>query len=212
MGAAIAHSGQQAQPWDHFTAVFHAVWAQSERVSASFRDLRRNMNPLVHTRDLGTIDFTGRRCSEEGGKGYGHRFLRFTVFYTNYLEKGKTVTGLYYAELLGRFDAKFQKKTAPFSEEENAHERIRLRTAVSSTVSSRFNPARLLFVSKLEKVTRRAEIWVEWGGYRRHGGLLYRPPENESFRLVKGVRTSLDQMYRAKMRPCWEINRHFPKF
>ena len=26
-----------------------------------------------------------------------------------YLEKGKTVTGLYYAELLGRFDAELQK-------------------------------------------------------------------------------------------------------
>ena len=27
------------------------------------------------------------------------------VIYIDYLEKGKTVTGLYYAELLGRFDA-----------------------------------------------------------------------------------------------------------
>ena len=32
------------------------------------------------------------------------------VIYIDYLEKGKTVTGLYYAELLGRFDVKLQKK------------------------------------------------------------------------------------------------------
>ena len=32
------------------------------------------------------------------------------VIYFSYLEKGKTITGLYYAELLGRFDAELQKK------------------------------------------------------------------------------------------------------
>ena len=32
------------------------------------------------------------------------------VIYIDYLEKSKTVTGLYYAELLGRFDAELQKK------------------------------------------------------------------------------------------------------
>jgi len=31
------------------------------------------------------------------------------VIYIDYLEKGKTITGLYYAELLGRFDAELQK-------------------------------------------------------------------------------------------------------
>jgi len=31
------------------------------------------------------------------------------VIYIDYLEKGKTVTGLYYAELLGRFAAELQK-------------------------------------------------------------------------------------------------------
>ena len=45
------------------------------------------MDPLVHTRDQGTIetvDFSRRTCSEEGKdcpigrKGYGHRFLGFT--------------------------------------------------------------------------------------------------------------------------------------
>jgi len=47
-------------------------------------DRRRNMDPLVHTRDQGTVetvDFTRRTCSEEGEdcpigqKSDGHRFL-----------------------------------------------------------------------------------------------------------------------------------------
>ena len=89
--------------------------------------------------------------------------------------------------------------------------RIRLRTAAPSTAFSIFGPVRRLFVSKLEKVTRRAEIWVEWGSYRRHGGLLCRPPENVFFRRVKEVGASLGQVYRAKRRLCWEINRDFSK-
>jgi len=65
----------------------NAVQARSEGVSASFRDRRRNVDPLVHTRDQGTVetvDFTRRTCSEEGDdcpifrKGDGNRFLVFT--------------------------------------------------------------------------------------------------------------------------------------
>ena len=89
--------------------------------------------------------------------------------------------------------------------------RIRLRAAAPSTVFSRFDPVRLLFVSKLEKVTRWAEIWDEWGAYRRHGSLLCRPPENVFFRRVKKVGASMGQVYRVKRRLCWEINRHFSK-
>ena len=32
------------------------------------------------------------------------------VIYIDYLEKGESITGLYYAELLGRFDTELQKK------------------------------------------------------------------------------------------------------
>jgi len=98
--------------------VFDAVQAQSEGVSASFRDRRRNIDPLVHTRDQGTVetmDFTRRTSSKEGEdcpigrKGDGHRFWDSQgVFYIDYLAKGKAVTGLYYAELLGRVAAKLQ--------------------------------------------------------------------------------------------------------
>jgi len=58
-----------------------------------------------------------------------------------------------------------------------------------ATIFSRFGPVWLLFVSKLEKFTRWTEIWLEWGGRHRHRG----------------------QVYRAKKRLCWEINRHFSK-
>jgi len=58
--------------------------AQSEGVSASFRECRRNMDLQVHTSDQGTVEtvnFTRRTCSEEGEdcsigrKGDGHRFF-----------------------------------------------------------------------------------------------------------------------------------------
>ena len=39
------------------------------------------------------------------------------VIYIDYLEKGKTITGLYYAELLDRFNAELQKKRTQLSEE-----------------------------------------------------------------------------------------------
>ena len=65
-----------------------------------------------------------------------------------------------------------------------------------------------LFVSKPEKVTRRAKIW--WC-HHWHGGLLCRPRENIYLRWVKEVGASLDQVHRAKRRLCWEINHHFSK-
>ena len=130
--------------------------------------------------------------------------------------------------IIGPIRRRIAEKTAPFGEEKSALPpwqrtgshlrrrhgqigRIRLRTTAPSTVFSRFGPVRLLFISKLEKVTRQAEIWVKWGGYRRHGGLLCRPPENVFFRRVKEVGASLGKVYRVKRRLCWEINCHFSK-
>ena len=115
------------------------------------------------------------------------------------------------------------EKTIPFSEEKmlfhhdnaTAHTGylhivwIMLRTAASSTVFFRFGLVRPPFVSWLEKVTRWVEICVEWGGYRRHEGLLWGPAENVCLRWVKEVGTSLCQVYQAKSRLCWKINRNF---
>ena len=51
MDAAFAHSRQHVQSWDHFKAVFGAVWAQSQGVSAWFPDRRRNMDPPPETKE-----------------------------------------------------------------------------------------------------------------------------------------------------------------
>jgi len=105
-----------------------------------------------------------------------------------YLEKGKTVTGLYYAELLARRNA---ENTAPFGEEKSdlpswqrtgSHFRPRqgqvgqigLRTATPFTIFSRFGP-----------------MLLEWGGRRRHRGLFCRPREIGFFRRVKEVGASV---------------------
>jgi Transposase. len=93
------------------------------------------------------------------------------VIYIDYLENGKTVTGLYYAELLGQLDAELQKncsiwqrkkcsstttthRLTPLSSPQQIGQ-IALRTAAPST---KFCSMRLFFVSKLEKVTYWAEI------------------------------------------------------
>ena len=56
------------------------------------------------------------------------------VTYIDYLEKGKMVTGLYYAELLGKFDAKLHKeqpylakKKVTFHHEQRTNSHLRRR-------------------------------------------------------------------------------------
>ncbi|KAJ8710255.1 hypothetical protein PYW07_009621 [Mythimna separata] len=78
------------------------------------------MKPLVHTRDQETVkkvEFTPRTCSEEGETVLSAGNVMTTVswrkqgvIYIDYLKKGNTITGLYYAEKLGQFDAGLQKK------------------------------------------------------------------------------------------------------
>ena len=74
------------------------------------------MDPLVHTRDRGTIETPGERAPKKAKTVLSVGKVVTTVFwnsqgaiYVDYLKKGKTVTGLYYAELLGRFNAELQK-------------------------------------------------------------------------------------------------------
>ncbi|KAJ8705419.1 hypothetical protein PYW08_012465 [Mythimna loreyi] len=58
----------------------------------------------------GNVLQRGRNC-KIGRKSYGTVFWDLQgVIYIDYLEKGKTITGLYYADLLGRFDAELKKK------------------------------------------------------------------------------------------------------
>lgn len=78
--------------------MFDVLQAQSEVVSALFRDRREYMDPLIYTRDqenLETVEFTRRTYSEEGdnccidGKCFGHRLLGFgsatELYYTIHL-------------------------------------------------------------------------------------------------------------------------------
>jgi len=104
--------------------------AQSEAVSASFRDRRRNMNPLVHTRDQGTVetvDFARRTCSEEGEdcpigrKGDGDRFLGFTRCDLHRLPgEGQNGHRAVLCRIIGPIRRLIAENTAPFAEEKSA--------------------------------------------------------------------------------------------
>jgi len=88
------------------------------------------------------------------------------VIYIDYLEKGKTVTGLYYAELLGRFAAELQKIRPHFAKKKVLlhHENAPAHTSALAKVKMvelGYELLPHLFVSKLEKVTRWTEICVE---------------------------------------------------
>jgi len=64
------------------------------------------------------------------------------VTYIDYLEKGKTVTGLYYAQLLGRFAAELQKIRPHLAKKKVLfyHDNAPAHTATPSTIFSRFGP------------------------------------------------------------------------
>ena len=61
------------------------------------------MDPLVHTRKAKTVLSARKVMATVFWDSEG-------VIYIDYLKKCKTVTGLYYVELLGQFDAELQKK------------------------------------------------------------------------------------------------------
>lgn len=72
MRAEFVRHGQLDLLREHFTAILIAIYAQSKRSSASSRGRRRNIQPLIHTRDqriLERVYFTRRTCSEEGEHG-----------------------------------------------------------------------------------------------------------------------------------------------
>ena len=182
------------------------------------------MDPLVHTRDQGTVEtvsFARRTCSEEGK----HCLTRCDL----YRLPGKGQTG--HRALLCRTIRPIRRRIAEklpdlakktCSSTMTTHRLTPLPSSRPNWLNCTTNccpiyrilqiwPRVTFFFSKLEIVTRWAEIWIEWGGHRRHRGLLCRSQENIFFRWVQEVRASLDQVYQAKRRLCWEINRHFSK-
>lgn len=104
--------------------------------------------------------------------------LKHTVTVTHTVAKvdfPQTVTALYYAKLLGRFETEFHltKKKVYFHQDNKPRQinQIRLPTAV---------PVRLFFCCRQKFESNGIE-----GAYRPHEGLLCVPPENTFFRWVK---------------------------
>ena len=69
----------------------------------------------------------------------------------------------------------------------------------------RFSPLRLLLfsVSKLEEMVRRKEIHHQRAAHRRNRSLFWRIGQIILFRRLEKVGESLDQVYRAEKRLCW---------
>jgi len=83
------------------------------------------MDPLVHTRDQGTVeteDFTRRTCSEEGEdcpigrKGNGHGFLGFTRCDLHGQNGHRAVL----FRIIGPIRRRIPENTAPLGEEKSA--------------------------------------------------------------------------------------------
>jgi len=91
------------------------------------KEFLRRLDPLVHTRDQGTVetvDSTRRTCSEEGEdcpigrKGDGHRFLGFTRCDLHRLPgEGQNGHRAVLCRIIGPIRRRIAENTAPFGEE-----------------------------------------------------------------------------------------------
>lgn len=153
----------------------------------SFRDRRRNVNPLVHTSGQGILEkvnFTGEPTVKKVKTVLTAGNITASVFWDSQDlrrrpgrtkgSQGSTIPN-YWADSTMNCSKKHDNAPRQIGW-------IKLRIAAA------------------ERVTRRAQTWVHWGGYYRHGGLLCKPSENVFFRRVKKVGTSLG-WYLADLRP-----------
>ena len=74
-------------------------------------------NPKEFLRRFETVDeswihhYTPEMKNSQNSGRHGHRFWDSQgIIFTDYLEKGRTITGQYYADLLGRFEAELVEK------------------------------------------------------------------------------------------------------
>ena len=100
------------------------------------------------------------------------------IIYTNYLEKGQTITGVYYAPLLHRLSEEIKKKRLYLKKILLNQDNARAHTCAISMVKimelkfeSLQHPPDLatsdfFFISKLGKMTWRTLIHVKQGGHR----------------------------------------------
>lgn len=115
--------------------------------------LSTKMDPLIHKGDQGAVEsFTLRTCTKEGvhwpiGQNYvGHRFLGFTRWNLHRLLEQVARSGFWSQELY------YAELLRWITFEDLKHFRY----------------------FRLQNITRRADIWVEYGGYNRHGGQFRR--------------------------------------
>lgn len=111
------------------------------------------------------------------------------VIHIDYLEKGKTVTGLSYVKILGRTTPNFVK-TEPLVEE---------KCDLTSRATSKLIELAYLYSPVCwfrfgcwfrKEVVHGPEISVDWERQSRHGWLLYRPQGNAFVRRAKEVGAS----------------------
>lgn len=139
-----------------------AAYAQSEEVSVSIWDRWRNLDRLVHTWSEESKYCTMSR------KGDGHRSLGFTRCGLHWL------TGLYYVELLGQFDAKLQK---------NGEEKVPSPQSNGSNGATNCCPVHCI-LQNWPRATYFRRM-SRMSSHYRHRGLLCRPKENVFFRRAK---------------------------
>ena len=116
MSATFSHNRQQMQSCENFEGVFGVVQPLYGRVFAPFHNHRRNKDSLQHTRNqapVRTVGFFG----QIGKVGFSVNKVMMTVFWDahgiihiDYLQKGRTINGEYYANLLDQFNSDLKKK------------------------------------------------------------------------------------------------------
>ena len=129
------------------------------------------------------------------------------VILIDYLQKGKTITGAYYASLLDKLKAELGNlgKTATFAKKENpvshlscCHDenpRIAVGTAWPSVLFTRSNPKRLLFVPSCKNCAQRTEIFVKWRGNHLREQLFCRENRRVLFgRVTEEMGASLGEV------------------
>ena len=150
------------------------------------------MDTPLHSRDKGTVKTVGflrQTGCEEGEDGEisrqddGCGFLNARgIIYTDYLEKGQTITGAYYESLLHRLSEKIKKKRPHLKKKKilSYQDNVLVHTCAISMAKIMELKFELLqhppylpdlapsdfFISKLEKMARRTPVHVERESHR----------------------------------------------
>ena len=133
------------------------------------------------------------------------------VIFTDYLGKGRTITGQYYADLLGQFGAELMKKQRIWRRKKGSftrrtHQLTHPQLPQQNWLNYATNyclihpilqiwPIQFVFVPKHEKMAWRKEIHLERGSHRRNRGLLCGVRQTIFFGWLEIVRTKCIELY-----------------